>query len=48
VKTPATAWPAEVCTFTLFPSSSLKFPIHVRVWLASPPRGAWLGSQARI
>jgi hypothetical protein len=26
----------------------LKVPIHVRVWLASPPRGAWLGSQARI
>jgi hypothetical protein len=23
-------------------------PIHVRVWLTSPPRGAWLGSQARI
>jgi hypothetical protein len=26
---------------------SLKVPIHVRVWLASPHRGAWLGSQAR-
>jgi hypothetical protein len=25
----------------------LKVPIKVRVWLASPPRGAWLGSQAR-
>jgi hypothetical protein len=24
---------------------SLKVPIHVRVWVASAPRGAWLGSQ---
>ena len=28
--------------------AALKMPIHVRVRLASPPRGAWLGSQARI
>jgi hypothetical protein len=26
----------------------LKVSIHVRVWFASPPRGTWLGSQARI
>jgi hypothetical protein len=27
---------------------NLKVQIHVRVWLANQPRGAWLGSQARI
>jgi hypothetical protein len=30
------------------PLLSLKVPINARVWLASPPRGVWLGSQDRI
>jgi hypothetical protein len=34
--------------FTSSLISSLKWPIHVRVWLASPARRAWLGSRARV
>jgi hypothetical protein len=37
----------SVCLWALC-GAAVKVPIHVRVWLVSPPRGAWLGSQARI
>jgi hypothetical protein len=37
-----------LCGESKCPALAPKVPIHVRVWLASPPRGAWLGSQARI
>jgi hypothetical protein len=36
------------CSLFAILGTRLKVPIHVRVWLASPPRGAWLESQARI